>query len=185
MSGADPVDVLADLFAGPGTQDYFGEPVSQAEHMLQTAALARAAGASDALVAAALLHDIGHFHGEHTGQDLLDGTDNRHGDTGAVALARWFGPAVTEPVRLHVDAKRYLCAVEPEYFARLSPASRRTLEVQGGPMASDELARFRDHAYHADAVTLRRWDDLAKQAAVETPSFDRYRGLLRGLLVPG
>jgi phosphonate degradation associated HDIG domain protein len=178
----DPIDVIAELFAGQGTEDYFGEPISQAEHMLQTAALARAAGASDALVAAALLHDVGHFHGPRTGEDLMRGTDNHHSETGADWLSQWFGSAVTEPIRLHVAAKRYLCAVDPAYFATLSPASRHTLGVQGGPMTPEAVRRFHDRPCRADAVALRLWDDLAKDPDVAVPAFDTYRDLLRGLL---
>ena len=110
--------------------------------MLQAAALAELAGAAPALIAAALLHDVGHFTGTVTGRDLMQGTDNRHSDQGANWLAQWFGPEVTEPVRLHVDAKRYLCAVEPGYLDRLSPASVYTLRVQGGPMQAAEAAEF-------------------------------------------
>lgn len=179
---ADPIAVIADLFAGQGAEDYFGEPVSQAEHMLQTAALARAADASDALVAAALLHDVGHFHGPHTGDDLMLGTDNRHSDTGADWLANWFGPQVTEPIRLHVAAKRYLCAVQPAYFDALSPASRHTLAVQGGPFTPDAARRFHEHPFRADAVALRQWDDQAKEPDAATPGFDDYRDLLHRLL---
>lgn len=178
----DPIAVIADLFAGQGTEDYFGEPVSQAEHMLQTAALATAAGASDALVAAALLHDVGHFHGTHTGADLMRGTDNHHSETGAEWLSPWFGPQVCVPIRLHVAAKRYLCAVDPAYLATLSPASRHTLDVQGGPMTPDAVRRFHEDPWRADAVALRRWDDLAKDPAVAAPAFDTYQDLLRGLL---
>ena len=138
----DPVAVIGDLFASEGLADYLGEPVTQAAHMLQTAALARRAGAPPALVAAALLHDVGHFTGTVTGRDLMAGQDNRHSYHGADWLAQWFGPEVTDPVRLHVAAKRYLCAVEPDYLGRLSPASVHTLGVQGGPMSAAEAADF-------------------------------------------
>lgn len=178
----NPIDELATLFAGQGAQDYFGEAVTQAEHMCQAGMLAQDAGAPDALVAAALLHDIGHFHGAVTGEDLMDGTDNRHSASGSEWLGRWFGPAVTEPVRLHVAAKRYLCAVEPEYFAELSEASVFTLSVQGGPMTGEQVHAFEAEPYHADAVALRRWDDQAKDATVRTPGFDHFRPLLHALL---
>ncbi|HEY0815531.1 MAG TPA: HD domain-containing protein [Pseudonocardia sp.] len=184
-SEADPVAVIADLFAREGAEDYFGEPVSQAEHMLQTAALARAARASDALVAAALLHDVGHFHGTHTGADLMRGTDNHHSEAGADWLRQWFGPSVTEPIRLHVAAKRYLCAVDPGYLATLSPASLYTLGVQGGPMTPEAVRRFREHPRHADAVALRLWDDQAKDPELTAPAFDTYRDLLHVLLSEG
>jgi gamma-butyrobetaine dioxygenase len=142
--------------------------------MLQAAALAEQDGASPELVIAALLHDVGHFTGPLTGADLMGGTDNRHSDVAADWLGRWFGTAVTEPIRLHVAAKRYLCAVEPAYLEVLSPASAYTLEVQGGPMDDDEVAAFEAEPYAADAVRLRRWDDAAKDPTADVPSFDHY-----------
>jgi phosphonate degradation associated HDIG domain protein len=178
---SDPTEVIAELFASEGLADYLGEDVTQAAHMLQTAALAERDGAGDALVAAALLHDVGHFTGTVTGQDLMAGTDNRHSEQGAAWLARWFGPEVTEPVRLHVDAKRYLCATEPGYLELLSPASVYTLGVQGGPMQGDELARFRASPYAADACRVRRWDDAAKDPAAPVPALRHFQPLLRKL----
>lgn len=176
------LDRLADLFASEGGAEYLGEPVTQAQHMLQAAALAEADGASPALVAAALLHDVGHFTGAVHGRELMAGTDNRHSHQGADWLAQWFGPAVTEPVRLHVAAKRYLCAVEPDYFGRLSEASVYTLSVQGGPMSTAETAQFEALAHAADAVRLRRWDEAAKDPDAGEPGFDHYRPLLANLL---
>ncbi|HTJ69694.1 MAG TPA: HD domain-containing protein [Actinospica sp.] len=178
------VDVLAKLFAEQGGNEYLGEPVTQAEHMLQAAACAETAGASDALIAAALLHDVGHFTGEISGQELMQGTDNRHSHAGADWLATWFPETVTEPVRLHVAAKRYLCAVEPSYFDKLSEASVYTLSVQGGPMNPAEVAEFERGGYADDAVTLRRWDEAAKDPAADVPGFEHYRALLEGLAEP-
>jgi gamma-butyrobetaine dioxygenase len=177
----DPTEVIAELFASEGLADYLGEDVTQAVHMLQTAALAERDGAGDALIAAALLHDVGHFTGTVTGQDLMAGTDNRHSEQGADWLARWFGPEVTEPVRLHVDAKRYLCATEPGYLELLSPASVYTLGVQGGPMQGDELARFAASPHAADACRVRRWDDAAKDPGAPVPSFEHFAPVLRKL----
>jgi gamma-butyrobetaine dioxygenase len=178
----NPVDQIAALFAGPGTEDYLGEAVTQAEHMLQAGALAEAAGAPDTLVVAALLHDIGHFQGTVTGHDLMAGTDNRHSDSGATWLGRWFGPAVTEPIRLHVAAKRYLCAVEPAYHAQLSPASVYTLSVQGGPMTPGQVREFEAEPHFTAAVALRHWDDEAKDPTRKIPGFDHFRPLLDRLL---
>ena len=184
-----PVDRLAELFASEGASDYLGEPVTVAQHLLQSGALARAAGAPDALVAAALLHDAGHLRGgdpladeaELSGRELMAGTDNDHGERGAAWLARWFPAAVTEPIRLHVAAKRYLCAAEPGYLALLSPASVYTLSLQGGPMAGAEAAAFAAQPYAADAIAVRRWDDTAKDPAADVPGFDTYRPLLAAL----
>ncbi|WP_245687329.1 2-trimethylaminoethylphosphonate dioxygenase [Streptacidiphilus griseoplanus] len=176
------LDELAELLAGPGAAEYLGEPVTIAQHMLQAGALAEAAGAPAHLVAAALLHDIGHFQGPVSGRELMSGTDNRHSHTGADLLARWFGPEVTEPVRLHVAAKRYLCAVEPGYRARLSEASEYTLQVQGGPMDETEAAAFAALPGAADAVAVRRWDEQAKDAEATAPDFEHFRPLLTALL---
>lgn len=176
------LDELEDLFEGEGGGEYLGEEVTMAQHMLQAGAQAQAAGASDELVAAALLHDIGHFHGALHGTDLMEGRDNRHSHTGADRLTPLFGPEVTEPVRLHVAAKRYLCAVEPDYYAALSEASQFTLGVQGGPMSEEEVGRFEASPFAQDAVAVRRWDDRAKDAQAATPDLAHFRPLLRTLL---
>jgi gamma-butyrobetaine dioxygenase len=187
-----PVDAIAELFSSAGAADYLGEPVTVAAHLLQAGALAERAGAPPALVAAALLHDVGHLRGadpladeqELSGRELMTGTDNDHGERGAAWLARWFPPAVTGPVRLHVAAKRYLCASEPGYLGLLSPASVYTLSVQGGPMTDAEADAFTADPYAAGAVAVRRWDDAAKDPAADVPGFAWYRSLLEGLL-PG
>ncbi|MFG2617430.1 phosphonate degradation HD-domain oxygenase [Streptomyces sp. NPDC048507] len=178
-----PLDLLAALFEGEGSAEYLGEEVTQAGHMLQAGALAEAAGAPAHLVAAALLHDIGHFHGTVTGRDLMEGgLDNRHSHTGADWLARWFGPEVTEPVRLHVAAKRYLCTAEPGYVDLLSEASVHTLRVQGGPMTTEQARAFEALPGAADAVAVRRWDERAKDPLTDTPDFAHFRPLLAPLL---
>ena len=125
------------------------------------------------LVAAALLHDIGHLREE---------TDARHGEAGAQWLSQWFGEAVTEPVRLHVAAKRYLCAIEPGYFGLLSAESVRTLALQGGPMTAGEAAAFEALPHARDAVAVRRWDDEAKDPAVAPPEFSHFAALLGALV---
>ena len=112
----------------------------------------------------------------------MEGTDNRHSHVGADWLATWFPEAVTEPVRLHVAAKRYLCAVEPSYFDRLSEASVYTLNVQGGPMSAEEVAAFEAGPYAEQAVALRRWDEAAKDPDADVPEFAHYRELLAGLV---
>jgi gamma-butyrobetaine dioxygenase len=170
------IDAIAGLFAGPGARDYLGEAVTIGEHMRQAGALAGAAGAAAPLVAAALLHDVGH---------LLAETDARHGSGGAAWLSQWFGPAVTEPVRLHVEAKRYLCAAEAGYFDLLSPESVRTLALQGGPMTPDQATAFGELPYARDAVAVRRWDDEAKDPAVSPPGFAHFAPLLSALLPGG
>ncbi|MFJ4781847.1 TauD/TfdA family dioxygenase [Streptomyces sp. NPDC088794] len=182
VAGEEFLDGLAALFAGEGAGAYLGEAVTMAQHMLQAAARAEEAGAPDVLVAAALLHDVGHFQGPVSGEELMTGTDNRHSHTGADRLVEWFGPAVTEPIRLHVAAKRYLCAVEPEYFGLLSEASVFTLAVQGGPMSPAEVAEYEANPYAADGVAVRRWDDEGKDPEASAPDFAHFHPLLAGLL---
>ena len=185
-----PVDAIAELFASAGAADYLGEPVTVATHLLQAGALAEAAGAAPALIAAALLHDVGHLRGadaredgiELSGRELMAGTDNNHGERGAQWLAQWFPASVTEPVRLHVAAKRYLCAAEPAYFGQLSEASVYTLSVQGGPMSDAQAREFEREPYAADAIAVRRWDDQAKDPQAAARGFPHYRALLSGLL---
>jgi gamma-butyrobetaine dioxygenase len=167
------IEAIAELFAGPGARDYLGEPVTIGIHMRQAGALAAAAGVGRPLVAAALLHDIGHLRRE---------TDSRHGDAGAQWLSQWFGAEVTEPVRLHVAAKRYLCATEPGYLERLSAESVRTLALQGGPMTAEQAAGFEALPFAADAVAVRRWDDEAKDPEVVPPEFAHFEALLMALM---
>jgi gamma-butyrobetaine dioxygenase len=182
------MEVIGALFDGPGAQDYFGEDVSVGAHMLLAGGLAEAAAASGPLIAAALLHDVGQLDlgvaGGLGGADLMAGRDNRHSDTGAAWLARWFGPEVTEPVRLHVLAKRYLCATEPGYAATLSQASAYTLTVQGGLMSPAEITAFEAEPFARDAVAVRRWDDEAKDPQAPVPAFGHFRPLLARLVRP-
>jgi phosphonate degradation associated HDIG domain protein len=168
------VDTIAHLFATGGNAAYFGEPVSQTEHALQTAYLAESEGATDALVVAALLHDVGHLlHG--LPETIADkGIDGRHETAGSDWLARHFGPAVSDPVRLHVAAKRYLCAVDPQYLSLLSPASQRSLELQGGPFGTDGTRTFEAEPYYREAVRLRHWDDQAKIPGLAVPPVAHY-----------
>jgi gamma-butyrobetaine dioxygenase len=155
------VDEIFALFAARGHERY-GERVSQLDHALQCAALAALDGAAPTLVAASLLHDYGHLIGDRGRMAERDGLDDEHETIGAAALAAWFGPEVTEPIRLHVAAKRWLCAAEPGYFDALSPASKLSLELQGGAFDVADAAAFAALPYAADAIRLRRWDDWGK-----------------------
>jgi gamma-butyrobetaine dioxygenase len=166
-------EVIGELFAGPQARDHLGEPVSISEHMLQAGELAEASGAEATLVAAALLHDVGHLLGE---------PEDRHGEAGARWLSQWFGAAVTEPVRLHVPAKRYLCAADADYFALLSAESVRTLSLQGGPMTTAEVAAFEALPFSRDAVAVRCWDDQAKDPSVTPSRFAHFVPLLEALV---
>jgi len=184
MSGPGPtpetiVAVLGDIFARRGAESYLGEAVTMSEHMLQCAALAEAEGAAEALVAAALLHDIGHYTSEFPDDALARGIDNRHDEAGAAVLAPFFPEGVTACVRHHVAAKRYLCATDPDYLGRLSPASVHTLALQGGPMSDAEVAAFR-RTPHLDAILrVRLWDEAGKAPGAPTPDFAHYAPLLQ------
>jgi [1-hydroxy-2-(trimethylamino)ethyl]phosphonate dioxygenase len=172
------VDFILQLFTDKGDAAYFGEPVSQTAHGLQTAHLATQAGADDSLIVAALIHDVGHLlHG--LPETVADqGVDGRHEDQGAVWLARYFGEEVTEPIRLHVAAKRYLCAVDSEYLSKLSPASIQSLQLQGGPFKPGEVRVFESSLHYKQAVQLRHWDDRAKEAGLDVPALESYRARL-------
>jgi gamma-butyrobetaine dioxygenase len=175
-------------FNSAGGMAYLGEDVTMIQHQLQAGALAD--GCHDALVVAALLHDIGHVIGREEGEPdacaaLADDRDAHHDAAGARWLARWFGPEVTEPVRLHVAAKRYLVATEPGYAAKLSEASVHTLRLQGGPMSVDEASEFEQLPWAHHAVALRRLDEAAKDPSRDAPGIDTYRGLLVRVLARG
>ena len=177
---ADFTDEIAEAFADRGA-DAYGEHVSQLDHALQCAMLAEAEGASDPLIAAALLHDYGHLFEGRGDLAEHEGRDARHEVHGARALRRWFGPEVVGPVVLHVAAKRYLCAAEPAYEAALSPASVLSLELQGGRFTPAQRRRFEQRRFAADAIRLRRWDDAAKVAGLRTPDLKDYWPMLRGI----
>ena len=170
------IGALLSLYETRGTAQYGREAVSQTEHALQCAALAEAEGCAPALAAAVLLHDVGHLLAKRG-----EGGDDKHEDIGWGFLKSTFGPDVSEPVRLHVDAKRYLCAVEPDYFSILSPASVRSLELQGGKLPTHGVQEFRNHLFAEDAVRLRRWDDRAKVPGALTRPLREYREFLLDL----
>lgn len=175
------VAAIEAAFCSRGGAAYLGEAVTMADHQLQAAAAAVGAGAPDELVVAALLHDIGHMVGADATTALDAGEDAHHDASGARWLEQWFPRAVTEPVRLHVAAKRYLVAVEPSYRAELSRASVRTLQLQGGAMSPAEVVAFESSPFHADAVRLRRFDEAAKDATVVVPPFAAYRARITSL----
>jgi phosphonate degradation associated HDIG domain protein len=178
MLQAKHVDELLDLLSEQAKGAYFGEPVSVLEHCLQCAYFAQQSQATPSTVVAALLHDIGHvLHG--LPEDIaMHGLDGAHEDVAATYLAGLFGEDVTETVRLHVAAKRYLCATDPAYLMRLSPASVESLRIQGGPMSDEEVAAFAALPNAAVAVQLRRWDDEAKMPDLDVPGLAHYRPML-------
>ncbi len=160
---------IAALFEQHGTAYYGGEAISQTAHALQCALLAEQAGESEAVVVAALLHDVGHLMLAESST-----TDMRHQEAGADALATLFDADVTEPIRLHVAAKRYLCAIDPAYFGTLSPVSVHSLQLQGGIYDADQAATFAARPHAEAAVRLRRYDDLAKVVDLATPPLSHY-----------
>jgi phosphonate degradation associated HDIG domain protein len=177
------VERILDLFERRGRAAYLGEPVSQVEHALQTAWAAEKAHADSPLIAAALLHDIGHLLHFLPEDCAAGGVDDRHEELGARWVRRHFGQAVSEPIRLHVPAKRYLCATEPGYRERLSAASQLSLQLQGGAFSPQEAEAFRRRAHFEAALALRRWDEEAKVAGLATPDLAHFRPHLEAALV--
>jgi phosphonate degradation associated HDIG domain protein len=181
-NSASVVDFIFDLFARQGATEYMGEAVTMSQHMEQTAACAVTDDAADELVIAALLHDIGHFIGEHPIDALEKGIDNNHEDVGANYLQTHFPATISEPVRLHVAAKRYLCATDPTYLDRLSDASVNSLNVQGGPMSASEIESFEANPHHQSAVKLRLYDDDGKVAGLTINPVTTYRETIESLV---
>ena len=157
------------LFARHGASQYSGEPVTQLEHALQTAHLAEQSGADDALVTACLLHDLGHLLNDQGETPSLRGIDDTHQYFALPFMRGLFPDAVLDPIKLHVDAKRYLCQANAGYHAKLSEDSKRSLQLQGGVFSAAQAGEFLDRPGARDAVLLRQWDDLAKQAELATP----------------
>jgi phosphonate degradation associated HDIG domain protein len=158
--------------------------VNQRQHALQAAWLAEKAGCSDALIAASLLHDIGHLVHDLGESPAEAGIDDLHEQRGYDFLAAWFGPEVTEPVRLHVAAKRCLCATEADYFSKLSNDSVLSLSLQGGPMSAAEVVAFDALPQSAAAVALRRFDEQAKVKNLQTPPVEHFLPAVARCLLP-
>ena len=179
LTPATIVAFLADIFGRRGAEEYLGEDVTMAEHMLQAALCAENAGQPEAVIVAALLHDIGHFTSEFGTYAPDDVVDKHHEDAGADVLAPYFPALVTDCVRYHVAAKRYLCATRPEYLQKLSAASVHTLMLQGGPMDTSEVAAFERNPHYRDIIKVRVYDDTGKRAGVPTRSFADYAAMVQ------
>ena len=167
------IDEICTAFERRG-QETYGEGISQLEHAVQCAAFAERDGADAALVTATLLHDIGHLLHDLPADVADSGIDTQHEASGSAWLSRHFGLAVTEPVRMHVAAKRYLATMEPGYFDRLSDASKLSLRLQGGPMSEKQAASFADSPFFADAIRLRRWDEEGKIIGYHGPALNHF-----------
>jgi len=179
----DAVGDLREMFQARGGSLYGGEAVTQLEHGLQAAYLAERDGAPPDLIVAALLHDVGHLLHELPDDAPDDGIDDVHERLGSKWLAGRFLDSVVEPVRLHVAAKRYLCAINPDYRASLSVPSEVSLVLQGGPMTPEECASFRRGPHYAHAVRLRHWDDQAKVVGLKTPPLEHFLAHVRSVLL--
>ncbi len=181
----DPrLDRIAELLTLKAEGQYGLSTINQRQHALQAAWLAEKTGCPESLIVASLLHDIGHMIHDLGDNPAKDGVDDRHETRGQAFLIAWFGPEVTEPVRLHVAAKRYLCATETDYFARLSRDSVLSLSLQGGPMSPQEVTAFDAIPHSAAAVQLRRFDEQAKVRNLETPSIQHFLPYVARCIVP-
>lgn len=182
MTPDEVIGTIFRIYAERGHRHY-GEDVTESQHALQCATFARENGEDPSIVAACLLHDFGHL-AHDLGEDVADrGLDARHEDLGAEILKKWFAPVIVEPVRMHVAAKRYLCARQAGYFEGLSDASRLSLSLQGGPMDESEMAEFEALPHHASAVRLRLYDDMGKVSDMATPGFEAFRSFLKPFVV--
>ncbi|MEI6329450.1 MAG: phosphonate degradation HD-domain oxygenase [Pseudanabaena sp. ELA645] len=176
------IDEIFDIFATRGHAQYGGEPITQLEHGLQCATLALEHAASPELITACLFHDLGHLLHDLGENPTEQAIDDRHEREGAKCLEQIFSPAVTEPIRLHVEAKRYLCAIAPNYRAGLSENSESSLILQGGSFSSEEAAMFIAKPYAKAAVKLRIWDDRAKVVGLETPDLNSFVAIAKSCL---
>ena len=176
------VDFLASIFERRGGEEYLGEPVTMAEHMLQGATIAEQNGQSELIIVSALLHDIGHFTSEFGTFSMDDTKDKLHEEAGAQVLERFFPTLVTDCVRYHVAAKRYLCATKPEYFNRLSEASVHSLNLQGGPMNSEEITEFELNPNLKEIIQVRYLDDAGKRGDMETSAFSHFAPMVQRIV---
>ncbi|MDU9005102.1 (R)-1-hydroxy-2-trimethylaminoethylphosphonate oxygenase [Sedimentitalea todarodis] len=176
------VEFIGSIFDRRGSDEYLGEPVNMGQHMLQGATIAEQNGQPEEIIVGALLHDIGHFTGEFGTFTMDDTEDRHHEDAGAKVLERFFPGIITDCVRFHVAAKRYLCATRPEYFRRLSEASIHSLVLQGGPMSIEEVAEFEQNPNLDQIVAVRYLDDAGKRPEMETPDFWHFAPLIQRMV---
>ena len=182
LNRSNIVAFLEDIFERRGGEEYLGEPVTMAEHMLQGATIAEQNGEPEIIVVSALLHDIGHFTSEFGMFSMEDTKDRLHEDAGAKVLQNFFPQLVIDCVRYHVAAKRYLCATRPSYFYRLSEASVHSLNLQGGPMCGDEVKEFEKNPYLKDILKVRYLDEAGKREDMSIPSFSYFAPMVQRIV---
>lgn len=182
LTPANIVAFLEDIFERRGGEEYLGEPVTMAQHMLQGATLAEQNGQDEVIIVSALLHDIGHFTSEFGTFRMNDTEDRFHEAAGADVLQDFFPSLVTDCVRYHVAAKRYLCATRPAYFNQLSQASIHSLNLQGGAMNEAEVAEFEKNPNLREIVEVRNLDDAGKHADMHTPAFAHFAPMVQRIV---
>ncbi|NVK15299.1 MAG: HD domain-containing protein [Rhodobacteraceae bacterium] len=176
------VDFIGGIFDRRGDEEYLGEPVTMAEHMLQGATIAEQNGQPEEIIVGALLHDIGHFTSEFGTFSMDDTEDRFHEESGAEVLEQFFPSVITDCVRYHVAAKRYLCATKPEYFNRLSEASVHSLNLQGGPMNSEEVAEFEKNPNLKQIIAVRYLDEAGKRDDMDTPDYWHFAPMVQRMV---
>ncbi|MEM9499917.1 MAG: HD domain-containing protein [Pseudomonadota bacterium] len=179
LNAGNIVAFLNDIFERRGGEEYLGEPVTMAEHMLQGATIAEQNGLDEEIIVGALLHDVGHFTSEFGMFTMGDTEDRLHEEAGAEVLKRFFPSVITDCVRYHVAAKRYLCATRPEYLKRLSSASVHSLNLQGGPMSPDEVTDFEKNPNLEKIIQVRYLDEAGKRADMDTPPFSHFAPMVQ------
>ena len=182
LSQDNIVAFIGDIFERCGDEEYLGEPVTMAEHMLQGATIAEQNGLAEDIIVAALLHDIGHFTSEFGTFSMEDTEDRFHEEAGAEVLQEFFPTIVTDCVRYHVAAKRYLCATKPEYFNRLSEASVHSLNLQGGPMNESEVTEFQKNPNLEKIIQVRYLDEAGKHPDMETPDYWHFAPMVQRIV---
>jgi phosphonate degradation associated HDIG domain protein len=182
LTSQNIVAFIGDIFDRCGSEEYLGEPVTMGEHMLQGATIAQQNGQDEEIIVGALLHDIGHFTSEFGTFSMDDIEDRFHEEAGAQVLAEFFPTVITDCVRYHVAAKRYLCATKPEYYNRLSPASVHSLNLQGGAMAPEEVREFEKNPNLKKIIQVRYLDEAGKRADMDTPDFWHFAPMVQRIV---
>ncbi|WP_171101585.1 HD domain-containing protein [Ruegeria sp. HKCCD7255] len=182
LNQANIVAFLADIFDRRGSEEYLGEPVTMAQHMLQGATIAEQNNMPEEIIVGALLHDIGHFTSEFGSYHPDDTEDRHHEDAGAAVLEQFFPSVITDCCRYHVAAKRYLCATKPAYYDCLSAASVHTLELQGGPMSAEEVTTFQANPNLEAIIQVRYLDEAGKSPDMDTPDFAHFAPMVQRMV---